>query len=315
MRILVMGAGAIGSVFGGLLAEHGESVTLLGRRPHMQAIERDGLRITGLFGDHLVRDLDVAESVSEIQGRDFDLVLVTVKSYDTARAVAEVGPLVGPGTLAISLQNGLGNVETISGALGERRTLGGRVIFGVTTPEPGHVEVTVYAEELMLGSPTNAVPMARIEEIASCFSAAGIPTKATAEINKFIWAKILYNCALNPLAAILGTTYGDLLKAGETRRLMREIIGEIFAVARTRGTPLFWENPEEYVDVLFGRLIPDTAAHHPSMLQDIRKGRRTEIDAMNGAIARFGEELGVPTPVNRLLTLLIKVREGLSASP
>jgi 2-dehydropantoate 2-reductase len=217
--------------------------------------------------------------------------------------------LLSEDSLVISLQNGLGNVETISQVVGDHRAVGGRLIFGIRVPEAGRAEITVYADKVMLGSPLHKVDLARLEEIAAAFTKAGIPTEATLEIGQFIWGKVFYNCCLNPLSALLEVTYGELSEHSETRQIMTSVIEEIFAVAAVKGVSLAWCSPLEYQEILFGRLIPDTYAHHASMLQDVMRGNRTEIDALNGAVATMGEEVGVPTPVNLMLTRLIKVKE------
>ncbi len=309
MSVLVMGAGAVGSAVGGFLAQGGHRVTLVGRDPHMEAIRQQGLRIEGIWGRHLVRGLRVFTHVGGVPREHYDLVLITTKAYDTGEAAEQVLPLLSEDSLVISLQNGLGNVETISAVVGPRRAVGGRLIFGVEIPEPGVAEITVYADKVMLGSPAHLVDLGQLEGIAAAFTRAGIPSEATLDIDQFIWGKVLYNCSLNPLSAILEVNYGELLEHAETKRTMTAVIEEIFAVARAKGITLAWGSPADYRDVLFGRLIPDTYAHHASMLQDVRRGKKTEIDALNGAIASLGRETGAPTPVNQVLTDLVKVKE------
>lgn len=309
MNVLVMGAGAVGSAVGGFLAQGGHRVALVGRDPHMAAIRERGLRIEGIWGKHLIRGLRTFTSTSEVPLEHFDLVLITTKSYDTGDAARQVLPWLSEDSLVISLQNGLGNVETISETVGHHRAIGGRLIFGIKIPEPGLAEITVYADKVMLGSPSHEVDLARLESIASSFTQAGIPAGATLEIEQFIWGKVFYNCCLNPLSALLEVTYGELIEHSETRQIMTAVIEEIFAVAGAKGVSLAWRSPLEYQEILFGRLIPDTYAHHASMLQDVMRGKRTEIDALNGAIARLGGETGVPTPVNVMLTYLVKVKE------
>ncbi len=313
MRFLVMGAGAIGSVFGGLLTKTGEDVTLIGRDPHIAAIRAHGLKINGIWGEHKVRIARTVTSAAQLAGEKFDVVLICVKSYDTAHAVRQVIPCIHQMSLLVSLQNGLGNIETIAESVGWERTLGGRVIFGAEVVEPGWVRVTVYAEEVMLGAKDERVARERIESIVECVNRAGIPSLFTADIEKFVWSKVLYNAALNPLSTILRSPYGYLLENEGTREIMRMIVEEIFRVANARDVALFWNQPREYIDLLFGRLIPATAQHHPSMLQDILRNKPTEIDAINGAICRMGDECGVRTPVNNLLCTLIKALE--KASP
>ena len=309
MNILVMGAGAVGSAVGGFLAQGGHRVALVGRGPHMAAIHERGLRIEGIWGEHLIRGLRTFTSVQEMPREHFDLVLITTKSYDTSEAAKQALLLLSEDSLVVSLQNGLGNVETISEIVGDHRAVGGRLIFGIKIPEAGRAEITVYADKVMLGSPSHKVDFARLEAIAAAFTKAGIPTEATLEIGQFIWGKVFYNCCLNPLSALLEVTYGELSEHSETRQIMTLVIDEIFAVAGAKRVSLAWRSPLEYQGLLFGRLIPDTYAHHASMLQDVMRGKKTEIDALNGAIARLGEETGIPTPVNLMLTQLIKVKE------
>lgn len=315
MNILVMGAGAIGSVFGGLLAQKGHRVHLVGRLAHMAAIRERGLDITGLWGEHHVVGLETHVSAVEIAHQSFDLVLITTKAYDTAPATGQALRLIGPATLVASLQNGLGNVEAIADLVGKERTLGCRVIFGVRLVEPGKVEVTVQGGSVLVGDPYGAVPLPRIEAVAGVFSRAGIRAETTDSIMTALWGKLLYNCCLNPLCALLRVSYGRLLDSDATRAVMEDVIAETFAVAAAQGVPLEWQGPQEYRDLLFQKLIPVTAAHYGSMYDDLEHGKRTEIDAMNGAVVRLGLPCGVPTPANRYLTLLVHAREAMPTAP
>ncbi len=310
MKFLIYGAGAIGSVFGGYLCKAGHIVWLNGRPAHINAIKTNGLLITGIWGKRRISIPNAVRSVEEIpSGITFDAIFISVKSYDTADAARAIKHLVGKETIVVSLQNGLGNVEAIADSVGREHTVGGRVIFGVEFHSPGKVEVTVYAEEVMLGLPWQSPLAQKVKSIAQAINASGIPTKYTDEIRKYLWAKVLYNAALNPLSTLLQVSYGYLAKYAETRNLMRRIIDECFAVATAEKKPLFWEKSADYFTVLINRLIPATARHHPSMLQDIRKGKQTEIDAINGAIVMRGKKSGVPTPVNETLTTLIHALE------
>jgi len=313
MRILVFGAGAIGSTVGGMLARAGHDVVLVGREPHMATVAKNGLRITGIWGEHTVRKLACHTSVDEVAqdgaAAPFDLILVTVKSYDTPGAARSVKPLVGERTIVVSLQNGYGNIETLEELIGEEQVLGGRVIFGVELVEAGHVNVTVYAEELLIGSRLGLVELDRLLEIAEVFTSAGIPTKPTQKISEHIWGKVLYNAALNPLGTILRRSYGELAANPYTRGIMDRVVVEVFAVARAGNIELLWEDPDEFLKLFYEKLLPPTAAHYPSMLRDIERGRRTEIDALNGAVARLARELEIIAPVNLTLTNQIKFLE------
>ena len=312
MQILVLGAGAIGSVFGGLLAKAGHRVMLVGRAAHMEAVRAQGLSIGGLWGEQLITNLETATGVAQFPSDSIDVVLLTTKSYDTASAIQEALPVVGPETLVVSLQNGLGNLEVIEAAVGVERTVAARVIFGVDVERPGRVVVTVWGGDVLLGSQRGEEPTPRMRELAEVLTTAGIKSQATPQVFAYIWGKVLYNVALNPLSGLLSVPYGALAEHESTRRLMELMIAEGFAVGRAAGAPLLWETPEAFARVLYEQLLPPTAKHYSSMYADLQHGKRTEIDAMNGALVRLGQEHGVPTPVNESISLLIKAREGLN---
>lgn len=313
MRVLVVGAGALGSVFGCLLKDKGHEVGLLEPSSRLDDVRELGLRVSGLFGEHKCSGFTLYSSHLDVPADYYDLVLITVKSFHTAAAAKQIAPKVGETALVISLQNGIGNYEAIAAEVGEHRTLAGRVIFGARMADRAHAEVTVYAEPVTIGSPQNGdgALFARSQTTATAFSEAGTPTEATKEITKYIWSKMLYNCSLNPLSALLNVPYGKLLDSEGTKNLMRQIVEEIFAVTQAHGIELFWNKPQDYIDLLFGKLIPDTAAHFASMAQDLQAGRRTEIEALNGAVVRLGEEAGVPCPANAALSNLIRAAESL----
>ncbi|MBI4558745.1 MAG: 2-dehydropantoate 2-reductase [Candidatus Hydrogenedentes bacterium] len=315
MRVLIMGAGAIGSVVGGFLAKAGHQVTLAGRDPHMAAARDRGLRITGIWGSHHISAFSVATDVADLRRGDFDLILITVKSYDTRDAVRLIVPLVDENTLVCSYQNGLGNAEIIAEAVGWEQTVGARAIFGVRIPEPGVAEVTVIANPTALGVYDPAAPTDRVREIAGLMDAAGLPSVYTDEIATVLWGKVAYNCALNPLSALLDVPYGALLDTEYTRSIMREIITELYAVGKAMDVPLKPATPEEYIRLLFDVLIPPTASHYASMREDFRHRRRTEIDALNGAICRYAAQYGVACPTNAVLTRLIHARERVLGVP
>lgn len=308
MNILVYGAGAIGSVIGGFLANGGHKVSFLGRSWHMDRINENGLFITGIWGDHLVDDIDTYTEITQIPpDPNFDLILITVKSYDTEEAGKEVENLIKENTLVIHLQNGLGNAEKLLNYISEDKLITGRVIFGVEI-EPGVVKVTVSADEIVLGTIGN-VPPPTIKEVSDIFSRAGLPSRLSTSIDKHLWAKALYNCALNPLATILEVPYGFLAENEFSKEIMNKIIEEIYRVGGEMNVGFEPPTAEEYKYLFYSKLVPVTAEHHASMLQDIKRGRSTEIDALNGAISAYGGKYEVTTPYNTLLTNLIKAKE------
>jgi len=311
MRVLVAGAGALGSVFGGFLRRAGLEVTLLGRAAHLDAIAADGLFIDGIWGSHHVGGFTLATAAGAVRG-PFDAILLPVKSYDT-RAMAEmVAPLLADDGVAISLQNGLGNVEALESVFGAGRSLGARVIFGATRPTPGHARITVFADPTAIGALIPEVHPAR-DAAARRWSAiidrAGVPAVYTDRLAALLWAKVFYNAALNPLGALLGVHYGALPENGESRSVMDQVIDEAFAVAAAGRVPLPWPNAAAYRDEFYGRLVPATYDHRSSMLQDLERRRRTEVDAINGAVWLRGAARGIHTPVNETLTRLIHLVE------
>lgn len=311
MRILIAGAGALGSVFGGFLRRAGDDVTLLGRAAHLDAIARDGLRIDGLWGAHVVRGFACASAAADLAG-EFDAILLPVKAPDTAAMARAVVPHLAAGGVIVSLQNGLGNVETVEAIAGAERTLGARVIFGAAVPAPGRASVTVFADPTAIGALAPGIHPERdaaARAWAARCDAAGVPTVYTDRLPALLWAKVFYNAALNPLGALRRVHYGALPEAAETRAIMDAVIDEAFAVARADGAALPWPSADAYRGEFYGRLVPATYHHRSSMLQDLSLRRRTEIMAINGEIVRRGALHGIPTPVNADLVRRIQAAE------
>jgi 2-dehydropantoate 2-reductase len=307
--VLVAGAGALGSVLGGMLARAGWPVTLLGRAVHLDAIHRDGLRIDGLFGEHCVRECTLVRDAADLGGR-YAAILLTVKSWDTTSVVRAVsGHLADDGVL-VCVQNGLGNLEAAAEVIGAPRVLGARVIFGSEILAPGRVRVTVYADPVLVGSPdqADAGRTRAASAWAQRLDAAGVPSRATPTLLAELWAKVLYNAALNPLGALLGVPYGRLAAETATREIMDAVLDETFAVATACGVRLAWPDAAAYRRDFYDRLVPSTAGHRSSMLQDLERGRPTEIDAINGYVASRGRRLEMAVPVNETLTRLIHAR-------
>lgn len=315
-NILVAGSGAIGSVFGCLLRKAGHNVTLLGRNWHLDAIHSDGLRLDGIWGRHIVKGFKLATQVSNLSPF-YDLILIAVKAYDTEYVTQRVSPYLKPEGVAISLQNGLGNIETLAATLSAGRSFGASVLVGAKIPEPGRVTVTVQAAPIVIGplDPLSVGSMEKSRFWALLFNQVGIPCKPTSEILSHIWAKVFYNAPLNPLGALLRVHYGALGEEPELRLIMGRIIDEAFQVADKKGAGLLWKSVDEYKDLFYGKLLPATYDHQSSMLQDLERGRPTEINALNGKIWRYGEDSGLLTPFNEVMTRLMWGRERRSEPP
>jgi 2-dehydropantoate 2-reductase len=312
--ILIAGAGAIGSILGGLLHDAGHDVTLLGRRAHLEAIARDGLKISGLLGDRTVTGLKLADDPAKV-GRRFSLVLCTVKSYDTESIAAALADRLADDGAIVSMQNGLGNIESLIGTFGARRVLGARVIFGAEMRSPGSAHVTVFAQPVAIGpAPAlqreDAAALAsRASAVAAMLDAAGVPAVGVDDIMPVLWTKILYNVALNPLGALLRLHYGALAEDPDARQIMDRAIDEAFAVAHALGVALPFSNAPEYRKVFYEQLIPPTFSHRPTMLHDLHVRGRTDIGALNGRIVELADRLGVGADTNRMLTGLIRAAE------
>jgi len=311
MKFLVCGAGALGSGFGGMLASAGHEVALLGRDPHMAAIREKGLLVTGIWGDHSSRP-HAATDPDDIPWQP-EAVLVTTKSYDTEAAVRAVLPCLAEDTLVASLQNGVGNEETIGRIAGEGRVVGAMVITGFEITGPGRVAVTVSADSSKLGRMPSGCDE-RVRELARVLDEARVPTEAVENIRAYLWGKVLYNAALNPLGAVLRVNYGRLA-ADPSWSIIQRIVGEAFRALEAEGVALLWESADEYLKYLWEHQLPATADHRPSMLQDIERGRRTEIDYISGAIVDLARNHGLEAPTNEGLVALVKFLERGASAP
>ncbi|MFP3866911.1 MAG: ketopantoate reductase family protein [Desulfobacteraceae bacterium] len=312
MRYLIMGTGALGTVFGGLLQHAGHSVTFVGRGPHFEYLIIHGLTINGIWGEFHLGPV-AALHPDQPPPEAYDIILLCVKSFDTLSAARAVKGLLAPHGLVVSIQNGLGNVDILAREFGAARTIGARVIFGAEITRPGISTVTVYADKVLLGAISGETPPALLEQLPADLNQAGIPTAVVNNILTQIWDKVLYNCALNPLGAILGVAYGALAENPGTRELMLALIQEIYQVAEGLRIPLGQPTAASYFQHFLKNLVPPTAAHLPSMLQDLRQGRRTEIDALNGAVCRYAHQLGLSTPYNQTICHLIRFLESRAA--
>lgn len=315
MNILVYGLGALGTVYACLLKNKGHRVLAMVREAQVETIRNRGVAVTGIWGEYCSKIDVVSSAIADFGNESIDLVLVTVKSFVTEEAARQIAKVLAPGTYVILLQNGYGNYETAAQYLPERQLILGRVIFGAETEDTGKSRVTVIADDVVLGSPGSKVENERVASIAALFNEAGIPTRASEQVLQYLWAKIIYNSALNPLGALLEVNYGRLTEYAETRLLMEGIIGEIFALLQALKQDTAWPDARSYLQDFYGQLVPVTSAHHSSMLQDIKRGRKTEIDALNGAVVRLARQYGVAAPVNGLITMLVKAKEQVNSLP
>ncbi|MDP8223514.1 MAG: 2-dehydropantoate 2-reductase [Candidatus Lernaella stagnicola] len=304
MRVAIVGAGAVGSLFAGLLAHGGHDVTLIERQPEtVRAIRHNGLRLEGVRGDYRV-EVSIQEKGSRVPAAD--LVMLCVKAYDTAAAVDEHHKLFTRAHWILSLQNGIGNIETIAARLGKDRLLAGSTTMGATLVEPGLCRHAGEGDTTIGAVADKTSP--GVLEVADAFHTARIDTRAAADVGPLLWAKLCVNVAINPLAALLNVPNGRLADLPDLAPLMEAAVAETVAVARAEGVSL------ELARVIekSWQVVADTAANFGSMTSDLSRGRRTEIDAICGAVVELGKCHDVPTPVNDMLARLIRAREALT---
>lgn len=311
MNILVFGAGAVGQAVGCMLAASGHTVSMILRERHRVIIDGGGLAVTGLYGDHAVPAgaIRAFTDVSECAGERFNYTLITVKSYDTVTAADSLRMLDHPGLVAVSMQNGCGNLEVVEERFGPERTLGARVITGFEIERPGLVRITVSADAIHIGGFNEGTVPGSARIIADAVNASGLPCTVTQYIRRDLFAKLLYNSALNPLGAALGVHYGALGDNPHARTIMNGVIEEVFAVMKAMNVATYWDTPGEYMEFFYSNQIPATYHHRSSMLQDLERGSRTEIEALTGYVGRQGRIYGIPTPVCDTLSEIVRFLE------
>lgn len=314
MKVLIYGGGAVGIGLASALIEAGAAVDIVARGETATRLRREGLSRTGVFGEaHApVGSFGMMEDLPVNSETVYDHILVCIKSYDSEFAAQNLhrhGEILDSRSNIVLCQNGWGNAEIFAALFEKRNLYNARIITGFQRRALNLVDVTVHVDAIRIGSIYHR-DTAAIESLCEAVSQGGIPCKPTGSIAGDLWAKMLYNCALNALGAVFDVPYGELGRSIHTRSVMADIVGEVFAVMEKGGFETTWKMAEDYLSTFFDHLIPVTAKHEASTLQDIRAGKRTEIDALNGAVVRLGDTYGVEVPVNRTITEMIKFLES-----
>jgi 2-dehydropantoate 2-reductase len=298
-RIAVVGAGAVGGYFGGMLARAGAPVVFIGRPAFVDAVKRDGLLLDTV---QFLEKVKVVASTELSAARDSDIVLFCVKTTDTARTARELRPLLADQALVVSMQNGVDNAEQIHTASG-LHALAAAVYVAASVPSPGAVK-HVGRGDLVVGPESAAT-----KRVASVFGRAEVPCRISDHMATELWTKLVWNCGLNAISALGKARYGDIIASGDARQLVEGAVVEVIFVARAAGVdlPLF-EDPKAAMAGAY-KVAESMAATRSSTAQDLMRGKKTEIDSLNGFIVRKGRELGVPTPINHALFTLVKLAE------
>ena len=298
-KIAVVGAGAVGGYFGGMLARAGAPVTLIGRSPFVQAVKKNGLLLDTVQFKETVR----VEASTELAAvRSAEVVLFCVKTTDTVSTARALKPLLPREAILVSLQNGVQNAEQIRSASGFEAA-SAVVYVAASVPQPGQVK-HVGRGDLVVGPPG-----VRTERIAALFEKAGVPCRISDNIEGELWTKLIWNCALNAISALGRARYGQIAASEDARKLVENVVNEVIGVANAARIQL--PGVEDSKAALAGalRIATQMSGAISSTGQDLMRGKRTEIDALNGFIAKRGAELGVPTPVNDALCTLVKLAE------
>ena len=305
LRVAVLGAGAVGCYYGGMLARAGVAVTLIGRATHVEAIRRDGLVIEWSDRRETIR---VGASTDVATVRDAQVVLVCVKSPDTDAAARSLAPHLAADAVVASLQNGVDNAERLRAVL-PQPVFAAVVYVGAYMDGPGIVRHTGRGDLVLGASRADAARpeiARRLAAVAALFEAAGIACPLSDDIDAALWTKLVINCAFNAVSALGRARYGRMARDAGTRALMEGTVRESVAVARAAGVAL---DERKLIDAVWG-VADALAQQYSSTAQDILRGKRTEIDALNGLVAARGAALGVDTPINRTLHALVKLREA-----
>lgn len=303
MKIVIVGPGAIGTLFATLLAKSkaGHDVWVLDKDPQRaKRLNASGFEAEGLTNFKI--KLKATSDAQEI-GKS-DLIIIAVKSYDTEQAVNSISPLIAEETKIITIQNGVGNLETITEVVSQGRALAGVTYHAATLTGEGHIKHT-GSDETIIGSSDGKI-FGDLRAIANIFNEAKIRTKMSKDIKAVIWSKLVINVGINALAAVTRLSNGQIIKYDWTKEILRQAVAEAVKVAKRKGIKLLYDDPLQKVE----SVCAATSSNACSMLQDVLHKRPTEIDSINGAISRHGRSLGIKTPVNDMLFSIIKTIES-----
>jgi len=314
MRVLIYGGGAVGLGIASCLLRSGCGVDIVARPETVDALQAGGLVRTGRFGSAKLEPgtFGAYGALAELDGEPYDWVLVCTKSCDLAQVAADLAEhpdRIGHSVPLVLFQNGWGNAGLFCRHFAPASIYSARVVPGFHRHQPNEVKVTAHADAIRIGN-LRSVDVSPADGLCRGIRAGGIPCEASTDIAGDLWARMLYHCALDPLGALLQAPYGVLAAHVTTQSLMNSIIDEVFTVMTGAGYRTHWGTPQEFIRAFYDKLVPAAAEHESSMLRDITAGKRTEIDALNGAVIRLADEQGIAAPHNRSVYNLIKFVES-----
>lgn len=301
MKVAVVGSGAIGGLFGSFLHKTGEDVTFVDiKKSHIEAMQVQGLIVVRQGVEEVIK---VKATTNIEEAGTPDLIVVACKSYDNEQAAKDCLKIVGPDTIVLTVQNGVGNVDTLGDILGRERILAGTTAFGCTVLGPGKI-LPSEKGSISIGELDGSMTP-RLQRVVDTFTNAGVEMHVSQNVDNLIWTKLMVNVGINAIGAITLITNGQILDFEESASIQAEVVKEGAAVAKAKGIEFMVDDILEYVR----SISRSTYGNKASMRQDIERGDRTEVLSINGAIVEEGKKLGVPTPVNETLTKLVKTIE------
>ncbi|MBN1699530.1 MAG: 2-dehydropantoate 2-reductase [Spirochaetales bacterium] len=318
MNILVYGGGAVGLGIASCLIKAGGNVDIIARDETVALLKRQGLSREGILGRYLATPdkFNAYTVIDRSKATHYDYICVCVKSFDTEAAASTLyknKAILKHGARIVLFQNGWGNSEKFFRFFGEECIYNARVITGFKRLRPNTVAITVHADDVHVGHLAGGEGERKnVEPLAEAIFSGDLPCRTVSDIAKDLWAKMLYNCPLNPLGAVLNVPYGILGEYEETRHIMNMIIAEVFLVMQAEGYSTHWDTKEGFIDVFYNSLIPLTKDHESSTLQDVKAGKRTEIDGLNGACIMLGKKHAIPVPSNTIMYNMVGAIAGIS---
>lgn len=314
MKILIIGSGSVGIGLGSSLLSQGENISFLASEQTASKMKEDGIKRTGLFTNYSFKseEFNIYESYIEIPKNTFDYVLITSKTTANKEISAKLNEhrdILKENFTILIVQNGFGNDEVYLRYFKTNEVYCARISTGFRRPERNISEITVYTEPMLLGS-LQGENIDHLQIIADRITSSGIKCELTNDLDKYLWAKMLYNCALNALGSILDVTYGKLTENEYSKEIMDNILDEIFDVIKASPYSTLWDSADEYKEIFYKKLVPDTYNHYSSTHQDIKRKIKTEIDTLNGKVIKLGDKYGVDVSTNKVIYNMIKAIES-----
>ena len=306
MKVAVLGAGGLGTFLGAALARSSEDVSFITRGAHLNTLRDQGLSVDSVALGKFQVKIKATEKPAEIG--PVDLVLFCVKSYDTEQALQAIGPLINEGTVVLSFQNGVDNEDKIADVLGKKRVLAGAISIESFISEPGVIKQTMGPVLMALGE-VNGETTDRSRRIQEAFVKSGLKCELSNHIQEILWNKFLFICATGGVCSITRATIGEVLAFQPTRDLYLDVMREVEIVGRAKGINL----APDVVSRTLSQADGMNKMTKPSMLRDLERGRRLEIDALNGTVSRLSHQLSVSTPANDFIYASLKLQDARAA--